>query len=207
MLREGEATRHVIAVHGGWVKIVARTVDGGQALLALRSRGDLVGEQAALDDQPRSASVICASPVTGYVFQQADFLRYLAGHPDIHIVVTRALSEKLRAATRRRTDFSGLPADVRVARVLTELARMNSRITSAGTELGYTLTQPELAAMVGLSEPSVQRALRKFRESGVLGTGYRRIVVRDILALRHIAGPEWTGSSQRSGRNPSGDVV
>ena len=190
---EGGDSRHVIALHGGWVKVVTRTEQGGQALLALRSRGELIGEQSALEDQPRSASVISASPVTAYVIQRDDFLRYLDGHSDVQIAVARALSAKLRWATRRRTDFSGLATDVRVARVLSELARMNSRPASAGIELGYGLTQPELAALVGVSEPSVQRALRKFRASGVLRTGYRKIVILDMTRLDAIAGPEWTG--------------
>jgi CRP/FNR family transcriptional regulator, cyclic AMP receptor protein len=196
LFTEGDTSRHVIVLHGGWVKVVAQTEDGGQALLALRSRGDLVGEQAALESEPRSASVISASPVRACVIQQRAFLRYLADHPDVHIAVTRALSAKLRWATRRRVDFSGLPAHVRLARVLTELARMNSRPAGAGIELGYALTQPEFAAMVGLSEPSVQRALHRLRDSGVLDTGYRKIVIRDMAALKRIAGPGWNGGPE-----------
>jgi CRP/FNR family transcriptional regulator, cyclic AMP receptor protein len=165
-------------------------------LLALRSRGELIGEQSALEDEPRSASVISASPVTAYVIQPDDFLQYLESHSDVQIAVARALSAKLRWATRQRTDFSGLATDVRVARVLSELARMNSRLTRAGTELGYGLTQPDLAALVGVSEPSLQRALRKLRESGVLDTGRRKIVILDMARLHTIAGPEWTGSPE-----------
>ena len=196
ILMEGDDSRHVIALHGGWVKVVTRTEQGGQALLALRSRGELIGEQSALDNEPRSASVISASPVTAYVIQRDDFMRYLDSHSDAQSAVAHALSGKLRWATRRRTDFSGLATDVRVARVVSELARMNSRPTSAGIELGYGLTQPELAAMVGVSEPSVQRALRKLRESGVLGTSYRKIVILDMARLDMIAGPEWNGEPE-----------
>jgi CRP-like cAMP-binding protein len=85
---------------------------------------------------------------------------------------------------------------VRLARVLSELARKNSRSTSAGIELGYALTQSELAAMVGVSEPSVQRALRILRDSGVLTTGYRRIIIRDMSALKRIAGPGWNNEQE-----------
>ena len=193
---EGDTSKHVIALRAGWVKVVAETEEGGQALLALCSRGDLVGEQAALENEPRSASVISASPVLAYAIQQGTFLRYLADHPDAHLAVTRALSTKLRWATRRRVDFSGPPVHVRLARVLSELVHKNSRPASAGIELGYALTQPELAAMVGVSEPSVQRALRKLRDSGVLDTGYRRIIIRDTSALERIAGPGWHGGHE-----------
>lgn len=210
LFMEGDTTKHVLVLQAGWVKVVADIEQGGQALLALRSRGDLVGEQEALDNEPRSASVISASPVMAYAIQQRAFLQYLADHPDVHLAVTRALSAKLRSATRRRVDidFGGLPSDVRLALVLSELAGMNSRPTSAGTELGYALSQPELAAMVGISEPAVQRALRKLRDSDVLETGYRRIIIRDMAALTRVAGPG-RNSGQESVAAPviHGDVT
>lgn len=91
LFMEGDTSKHVIVLQVGWVKVVAETEEGGQALLALRSRGDLVGEQAALENKPRSASVICASLVMAHVIQQRIFLRYLADHPDVHLAVTRTL--------------------------------------------------------------------------------------------------------------------
>src|SRR6516225_2713495 len=60
LIMEGDPSTYVVVLIDGWVKVTATTEDGGQALLALRSGGDLVGEQAALDGQPRSASVISA---------------------------------------------------------------------------------------------------------------------------------------------------
>jgi CRP/FNR family transcriptional regulator, cyclic AMP receptor protein len=191
LFMEGDTSTHVVVLHSGWVKVVAVDEEGGQALLALRSRGDLVGEQAALDDEPRSASVICASLVMAHVIPQETFVQYLTDHPDVHLAVTRTLSAKLRSETRRRVNFSGLSVEVRLARVLSDLVRMNSRPTGKGTEVGYALTQPELAAMVGVSEPSIQRALRQLRDDGVVDTGYRRIVILDMAALKRIAGPGW----------------
>jgi CRP/FNR family transcriptional regulator, cyclic AMP receptor protein len=198
ILREGEHSAHVLLLHGGWVKVVAETSHGGQALLAIRSRGELVGEQAALDGEPRAESVVSVGPVTAYVISQGRFLRCLTEHPDVHLALSRDLSARLRAATRRRIDFTGVPGDVRLARVLCELARMNSRPTEAGVELGYALTQPELAAMAGVSEPSVQRALSKLRDSGVLGTGRRQVVIRDLAALHRAAGHDWLAQGRRA---------
>jgi len=191
ILQEGDSSAHVLLLHGGWVKVVAGTPQGGQAMLAIRSRGELVGEEAALNDERRAASVVSVGPVTAYVVTQGNFLRCLAEDPDVHLAVTRDLSGRLQAANRRRVDFTGQPGDVRLARVLCELTRMKSRVTATGLELGYALTQPELAAMAGVSEPSVQRALSKLRDSGALGTGRRRIVIRDLAALHRAAGQDW----------------
>jgi CRP/FNR family transcriptional regulator, cyclic AMP receptor protein len=201
LIMEGDYSTYVVVLIDGWAKVTAATEDGGLALLALRSSGDLVGEQAALENQPRSASVISAGASLGRKIRQGDFLHLLATHPDIAIAVTRALSAKLRWATRRRIDFSGLAVPVRLARVLCELARLESKESAGGIELGYSLTQPELAAMVGASEPSVQRALRQLRADGVVDTGYRRITIRDPAALDALAGSAWTGGPWASGHD------
>jgi CRP/FNR family transcriptional regulator, cyclic AMP receptor protein len=203
LIMEGDTSTHVIALIDGWVKVVGATEEGGQALLALRSSGDLVGEQAALEDQPRSASVISSGVTVARVIRQREFLRLLADHPDVGMAVSRALSAKLRWATRRRIDFSGLAVPVRLARVLTELARLDSRRTRDGIELGYGLTQPELAAMVGASEPSVHRALRQLRDRGIVATGYRRTVILDPLRLDAIARSAWTGDPASSPADPA----
>jgi len=62
-------------------------------------------------------------------------------------------------------------------------------VVSSGIEFGYTLTQPELAAMVGASEPSVHKTLRQLRGDGVITTGYRRLMISDPAALDAIAAP------------------
>ena len=194
LIMEGDSSTHVFLLIDGWVKVTGTTEDGGRALLALRSSGDIVGEQAALENQPRAATLTSAGVTVAREIHQNEFLRLLAERPDVSMAVTHALSAKLRWATRRRIDFSGLPTNVRLARVLSDLAALDGRQTSQGTELGYELTQPELAAMVGASEPSVHRALRQFRADGVVGTGYRRVIIRDMRTLHEIAGVAWIGT-------------
>ena len=61
LIREGDLSTRVTALIDGWAKVLGSTGEGRQALLSLRTGGDLVGEQAALDNAPRSATVISAS--------------------------------------------------------------------------------------------------------------------------------------------------
>lgn len=187
LMLEGDNTTDVMALIDGWVKVIGSTEEGGQALLSLRVGGDLVGEQAALDNKVRSATVISAGVTAAQVVSQRDFLRFLDRKPDASVAVSRALSGELRWATRRRIDFSGLPVLARLARVLSELGSLYGRRTPEGIEFHYTLTQPELAAMVGASEPSVHKALRQLRNDGVVSTGYRKVVIADPAALTGIA--------------------
>jgi CRP/FNR family cyclic AMP-dependent transcriptional regulator len=187
LILEGDHTTEVIALIDGWAKVVGSTEEGGHALLSLRIGGDLVGEQAALDGGPRSATVISAGVTVARVIGQADFAAFLDRTPDASVPVLRALSDKLRWSTRRRIDFSGLPVVTRLARVLSELGRLYGKQSGTGIEFRYALTQPELAAMVGASEPSVQKALRQLRREGIVMTGYRQVVITNLTALEGVA--------------------
>lgn len=187
LMLEGDKTTDVMLLIDGWVKVTGLTEDGGQALLSLRVGGDLVGEQAALDNHPRAATVASAGVTTVRVISQADFLAFLGRKPDAAVAVSRALSSELRWATRRRIDFSGLPVLTRLARILNELGTLYGRPGPNGIQLQYALTQPEIAAMVGASEPSIQKALRQLRQDGVVATGYRQVVITAPERLSAIA--------------------
>src|SRR5215472_5359385 len=60
LIMEGDTATDVMVLIDGWVKVVGVTDEGGLALLAFRTGGDIVGEQSALENEPRSASVISA---------------------------------------------------------------------------------------------------------------------------------------------------
>lgn len=188
LILEGDAARYVMVLTSGWVKVTGSTEDGDQSLLALRVGGELVGEQAALDGGFRSATVASAGRTTAREISRHEFLSFLDRRPDAGVALSRALSDQLRWATRRRIDVGGLPVIVRLARVLDELGALYGKKTPEGIEFQYLLTQPELAAMVSASEPAVHRALRQLRASGTVVTGYRQVVIADPAALETIAG-------------------
>jgi CRP-like cAMP-binding protein len=188
LVREDDTSTHVYVLLTGCTKVTATTPEGGFALLAIRGGGDVIGELAGLDGQPRSATVTTVNRVRARVLSQATFQNFLSRHPDAALAISRSVGAKLRWATRRRVDFSGREVRVRLARVLVELAGVYGLATSDGVELGVALTQPELAGLVSAAEPTVHRALAGFRRHRLISIGYRRTVITDLPALRAVAG-------------------
>lgn len=177
LIIEGDSCTDVFALIDGWVKVVAATADGGQALLGLRASGDLVGEQAALDNEPHPASVVSVGATVAQVIRQNEFVRFLREWPEAGLALSQALSAELRWAGRRRIDFIELPVPGRLARVLNELSQLDGHRASGGFGLGPTLTQPELAAMAGASEPAVHKALHQLETLDVATTASRGLRV------------------------------
>ncbi|MFC6087841.1 Crp/Fnr family transcriptional regulator [Saccharothrix lopnurensis] len=188
LLHEGEASRYVLVVLSGYVKITAHNAEGEVSLLAIRGAGDLLGELAALDGQPRSATATAAGVVHAVWVSAQAFRAFRARHPEAAEEVSRSAAAKLRSATARRIDLTGVSVKVRVARVLVELAASHGRTTRRGTSLAFPLAQPELAALVGAAERSAHKALTELRAVGWVATGYRSVTILDYISLSELAG-------------------
>ncbi|MGW3859353.1 Crp/Fnr family transcriptional regulator [Micromonospora arida] len=187
LLLEGGTDTHVILLTSGFVK-VTNNAEGVEALVAIRGAGDIVGESAALADLPRMATVTACGVVIGYSVTAEAFRHVLNRHPDAARLVTTTVAERLRWANQRRADFVAYPAELRVARVLAEIARSHGRQVDDGTVvIEVPLSQPELATMIGAAEATVHKALRTLRKAGLVRSGYRRIAILDPSALRRMA--------------------
>lgn len=183
LIAEGSDNTDTFALLDGYAKVLSDTVDGRTVLLSIRGRGDLVGELAALDSAPRSASVVAITRLAARVVPRPAFLAYLRERPAAARAVEAAVRGELRRATRHRTFVSGAPVGVRLALVLSHLVQTYGRECPEGVRIDVPLSQPELASLIGASEPALQRALADLRARDVIGTHYRRLVVRDVGKL------------------------
>ncbi len=71
---------------------------GDQTIVEL-SDGEIVGELAALDPQPRSASVSAIDPTTLYQIEQSTLHSLMADHPEFVQGIIKALAHRLRVTT------------------------------------------------------------------------------------------------------------
>lgn len=188
LIREGDTTKFVVVLLDGVVKATGLTLDGKEALLAIRVGGDIVGEFAALDEGPRSSTVTTCGTVVGRVIRQADFRAAMHRDNLLAETVNRAVVAKARAANARRIEFAGYDAPTRLARVLRELAVRYGERSGNHVVIAWRLTQPEIASLAAVAEPTAQKALRALRERGVIATGYRSLTIVDFCELNRIAG-------------------
>lgn len=185
LLSQGDQSSFVVIIIDGYVKISAVTGDGAESLLAIRTAGDIVGEQAAMDLLPRSATARAADAVLARVVTKQELDRCLRDHPDIAQALNRAISAKLRLSTQRRVEFRR-DTKARLAQVLVELYYGSPGRRRDGN-VALLVTQSELAGLIGASEPAVHKAIRALRDAGAISTGYGRLVIQDIAVVRKIA--------------------
>ena len=184
---EGTRSDTVVLVISGRVKVFTSAEDGTEVVLAVRGPGALLGELAAIDEQPRSASVWSMEPVEVLAVGSGEFTTFLHAHPRVMWLLLRILAGRLREAGRERAEFGVYDAQSRVARRLVELAERFGEPTESGIRITLSFTQDELAGWVGASREAVANALRTLRTRGYLETKRRTVTVLDIEGLRHRA--------------------
>lgn len=187
LMREADKTAFVLVLLHGMVKATSASRDGHDVLLAVRMGGDLIGEFSAVDGQPRSATVTACGPVVARMLNRYEFLDCMGRDPRIAQAVTASVVSQLRTANSYRVDFTGCDAATRVARVLCQFAKAYGRRVEDSTLIDWPITQLELASLCGAAEPTVHKALRALRKSGVISTGYRSITIQNLPELRRTA--------------------
>ncbi len=116
LLTEGDRSSHVLIIIRGWVTVSVATDRGATRLiLGLRGPGELLGEMAALDPHPRSATVRALGPTETQVISGDAFRRFLALHPRVSGLVIRQLTFRLRSADQERSALASLTVLQRLA--------------------------------------------------------------------------------------------
>jgi CRP/FNR family cyclic AMP-dependent transcriptional regulator len=187
LLHQGQVPDQVLLLRSGRVKVYSTTASGKEAVLAVRGPGELVGELSALDEQPRSASIVALDPVEAVVLSSADFRHFLVEHPAAALALLGMLSRRLRDADAKRVEYMALPTLGRVAACIVEMAARFGEVRGDVIDLELPLSQEELAGLTSSSLESVARALQTMREQGWLETRRRHITVLDVEAIRSAA--------------------
>ncbi|GAA2815728.1 Crp/Fnr family transcriptional regulator [Streptomyces showdoensis] len=184
MIRERDTSAYVLALLSGWSVVSVGTERGARLILALRGAGEVVGDLAAVDRGPRSATVTALGRVEAVAISGDRFRRFLAARPHATSLIMRQLATRLRSADVERRSLASETVLQRLAARLVELAERAGRRADAGaTVLELPLPQHDLAAAIGATREAVAKALRLLREQGVVRTAHRTVVVVDMPVL------------------------
>ncbi|MEV7788247.1 Crp/Fnr family transcriptional regulator [Streptomyces sp. NPDC088106] len=187
LLGEGRPGASVLVLLSGWCT-VWRATERGRLILALRQAGELVGEMAALDGRPRSATVSALDTVEALAVPGDRFRHFMAARPFVTALVMAQLTERLRSADDQRSSLASATVLERLAACLVELADRTGRKESGAVVIRLPLSQYEIAAAIGATREAVAKALRLLREQGLVHTGPKVIGVADLEPLRLLGG-------------------
>ncbi len=177
----GDPGESLMGILAGVVRITRPTVEGEELVVADFSIGDIFGEVAILDGGGRSADAIALTKCELVVLERRDLIPFLQERPNLCINLLKLLCGKLRLADQRTSDFAFLQMSERLAKALLERAGLPREGVHQGK---ISLTQGELAKIVGGTRWNVNRQLREWQRRGIVDMqrGWIMILDRSRLA-------------------------
>jgi CRP/FNR family cyclic AMP-dependent transcriptional regulator len=164
----GDQSDFLLLIARGRVRLSVDSDDGRELSVRHAVTGDVIGEIAALDGRPRTASASALTETRAFVLHRAEFRTILARFPALSNRVIEFLCDRLRDTTDQLESIALHPIEARLARFL--LIALDGRKAEPGKrvplELGFS--QSELAQLLGASRPKVNIALRELEELGAI---------------------------------------
>ena len=168
----------------GEVKIALPSETGDEAIIASLRPGDVFGELALLDGAPRSATAQALTATEAVVLPRDRFRELIATEPVVRDALLSSLAGELRRLTMHVEELHFLDMTGRVAACLVRLAEEADPAARDGViRLRTSLTQAELASMVGCTRQSVNKLLGQFSDEGLVRLDREGIAITDLPGL------------------------
>lgn len=176
----------VFCVVEGTFDVTLNSPDGHQVYIRKISAGGMFGEYAALDGEPRSATIVSASDAVLLVIPRGDFVEALKASPEAAIWFARQLTTLIREMTERLYELCALNVRTRLHCELVRLSRA-AGVTGNRAIIDDAPTHAELANRIGTHREAVTRELNALAHMNLLSQSKRHLEILDIARLSRMA--------------------
>jgi len=172
IVTEGDTTDSLYIILEGRVKAFVSDGEGHDMVLSTQGPGEYFGEMA-LDEGPRSASIMTLEPSRFLVVRKDDLRDFVIKNPAFALSLIEKLIHRARSLTASVKSLALMDVYGRVARLLLELAED----TGDKLTIPQRLTQQEIASRIGASREMVSRILKDLSSGGYLTQSRTGIVL------------------------------
>jgi CRP-like cAMP-binding protein len=189
LFHQGDEGEEVFLLIAGRIEISSLSTTGYRQLHTTVEPPQLFGELAVLGEGRRTTTALSLEDSDIWVVKGDLFLDFLAEQPAASRALLRALARQVRAHESLVDDLLFLDLKGRVAkRLLGMVSPSFDELPPDGTLVPAVVTQADLASFAGGSRESVTRVLSDFQKRGIVGRSGKRYVLKDVKALRRLAG-------------------
>jgi CRP-like cAMP-binding protein len=189
LFHQGDEAPDIFFLWTGRIEISSISVTGHRQLHTDLEPCQFFGELGVLGEMPRTATALALQDSAVWVQSGEDFFDFLTSQSQAARGLFRALARQVQAQEAHVEDLLFLDLKGRVAKRLLGLVSPNlDRLPPDGTPLPSIVTHADLASLSGGSRENVTRILSDLQRRGVLARDGRRYVLKNVAALRRLAG-------------------
>ncbi|MFQ5552003.1 MAG: Crp/Fnr family transcriptional regulator [Gemmatimonadales bacterium] len=144
--------------------------------------GQMFGHLAAIDNQPRSASVLALTDSLIASMSASTFLETLQKYPAVCLITLRELAGLVRLLSERVVEFSTLGVKNRIHAELLRLANKNIQGDNTAT-ISPAPTHADLASRISTHREAVTRELNHLTQAGLIERRHGALVINDVKRL------------------------
>lgn len=180
-----DESRQVFFLTEGTARAIIYSLSGKEVTFRDIDAGEMFGEFAAIDGQPRSASVEALAPCLVATLSAERFWEVLRDHPRVAEATLQRLTRQIRALTERVLEFSTLAVKHRIHAELLRMA--HDHMGDDGTaSISPAPTHHEFASRISTHREAVTRELNHLTRTGLIERRDHRLIIRDVSALTHM---------------------
>lgn len=169
----------------GSLKASAHAIDGRETILRLLTPGNWFGELSIIDGLPRDYSMTAETRVCLLEVPRPAFLELMQELSFAH-AITRLVGQRLRMFYAAFEHATSSPPLVKVAHRLLLIAHHGQPWHAPAPMSTLKLSQESLGLMLGMSRPTLIRALKSLEASGAIAQKYGEIRILDMALLREM---------------------
>jgi CRP/FNR family transcriptional regulator, cyclic AMP receptor protein len=182
-----DGTERLFILKKGKVQLYEIGDDGDEITLSVVEEGNVFGEMALTGQSLHGLYVRALTPSTVVSLRRADVEHLITKKPEVGLRLVQVLAERLRDSERRYADMVGKDVPARLATQILMLVDSEGVVSRESYRIPTHYTHEQLASMIGCKRVAITRAFRKLEEAAAVELKDRRIVVKDLDALKGMA--------------------
>ncbi|WP_157220939.1 Crp/Fnr family transcriptional regulator [Flavisphingomonas formosensis] len=187
---QGDIGNAMYRLLSGAVRLSVARADGRELLYLLFQPGDCFGVSSLVDGGPLPQTAEAAEDIEMEVLSKTAFMTLRAQDRAFEDALLRLTTAHMRALSAFFANAHLEDLSARIAGRILAAAQGFGESTGDGISLTITLSQSELARMVGGSRQSVNKILQQFHREGLLGTTGGRLIIHSTAGLKAKLTPE-----------------
>jgi CRP/FNR family transcriptional regulator len=182
-----DGTERLFILKEGRVQLYELERGGEEITLSVVEDGNVFGEMNLTGQSLGGLYVRAITPSTVVSLRREELEKLIMKTPEVGLRLIRELAQRLHASEARYADIVGKDVPARLATLILTLVDSEGVVSSESYRIRTHYTHEQLASMIGCKRVAVTRAFRKLEEGGAVKLKDRRIVVKDMDALKELA--------------------
>jgi len=185
IFEEGENVNGIYCIKDGICKLTKLSANGKDHIVKLVTKGELLGQRSMISDEPVNLSAVALEDMQVCFIPKSEVMGYFDKNNQFSMNVMKTICGDLKDADDHMVNLAQKTVKERLAETLLYLNDTFGK--NEDNSLKVQLSRDELASMIGTATESCIRLLSDFNKLGLIELNGKKIVLKDINALKKLA--------------------